>query len=35
MLLTVDSLVKLISSPYFGQCQNEFVSYDHKADLFR
>jgi len=34
MLLTVDPLVTLISSPYFGQCQNEFIRYDHKADLF-
>jgi hypothetical protein len=33
MLLTVDPLVTLISSPYFGQCQNEFIRYDHKADL--
>jgi hypothetical protein len=34
MLLTVDPLVTLISSPYFGQCQNEFIRYNHKADLF-
>jgi|AntDeeMinimDraft_4_1070355.scaffolds.fasta_scaffold02667_7 hypothetical protein len=35
MLLTVDPLVTLISSPYFGQCQNEFIRYDHKADLLQ